>query len=523
MRPLRWCSSPFFGFVALALLGAATDPSVAQCELDDFGISDSGILAPPTFNNDALAVSADGGVIAIGAQEYSEPERSSGAVHVFARGSDGRWHPQQIVLNPQPAFGDLFGSSVELSADGRLLVVGHETDDDRGRDAGAVHVFRFDGAAWTRIAKLTASNGRSDDHFGKDVAVTRDGQRILVGAPDRDSGGATSTGVVHVFDRIQNGWSETARIEPLDLMAGDLFGDSLDVSADGHRVIVGGFTPTAQIFEAKNDAWTRIAALRSDDPAFAPRKVVLSDDGRTALVASPFESPGGDDLGGAVYVHVEGEAGWVVQAKFTDPRGNVEFPLGADIDLSADGNTAVLPFGIPSFDNPGDAAVMRREGETWSEIARIVPQSEDDILTFGLRAALAPDTSVVAVLSHRDFTFAHHLGVHTLDGFCGLRLALPTPGVAGVVNSISAFGAKPGDAIHFAYATAHGVAPVPGCPGLFAELAKPTVLGQAIADDSGEATLEVFVPQVAAGRAIYVQAVNRQHCALAPLIFHTFE
>jgi hypothetical protein len=67
-------------------------------------------------------------------------------------------------------------------------VVGGPYDDDKGFNSGSAYVFTRSGTTWSEKAKLTASDGASDDRFGRWVAVS--GDTAVVGAyTDDDKGG----------------------------------------------------------------------------------------------------------------------------------------------------------------------------------------------------------------------------------------------------------------------------------------------------------------------------------------------
>ena len=83
---------------------------------------------------------------------------------------------------------DLFGDSVAVGS-GRI-VVGASSDDAPSANTGSAYIFDLNG---TQLAKITASDGATDDRFGFSVAVGSG--RIVVGAslddaPDTNSGSA---------------------------------------------------------------------------------------------------------------------------------------------------------------------------------------------------------------------------------------------------------------------------------------------------------------------------------------------
>ena len=93
---------------------------------------------------------------------------------------------------------DLFGGSVAMSADGNTIAVGPIVEasgatgvkgpqaDNSALAAGAVYLYRFDGTDWYQQAYLKASNTDAGDTFGSSVALSADGNTLAGGARGED-------------------------------------------------------------------------------------------------------------------------------------------------------------------------------------------------------------------------------------------------------------------------------------------------------------------------------------------------
>lgn len=99
-----------------------------------------------------------------------------------------------------------------------------------------------------------------------------------------------------------------------------------------------------------------------------------------------------------------------------------------------------------------------------------------------------------------------------------LILSTPAPGVAGVMNTLTAYGAGAGTRIHFVYGFSMGTTPVPGCPGLSVDIANPVVIGFTLADARGVALLRANVPLAARNRTIRLQAVDLVGCQVSNVV-----
>ena len=138
--------------------------------------------------------------------------------------------------------GDQFGLSVAIDVD--TVVVGAIGGDDNGTNSGSAYVFTKPSSddGWNddayngeETAKLTASDGAAYRWFGFSVAVY--GDVILAGAPTDNYVLTTESGSAYLFTRTSGTWSETAKLNAPDAVAGDRFGYS--AALDGKTALVG--------------------------------------------------------------------------------------------------------------------------------------------------------------------------------------------------------------------------------------------------------------------------------------------
>lgn len=434
----------------------------------------------------AVALSGDGNTLAAGAPMESsaatgingnQADRSAlnaGVVYVYTRSGD-RWSQQAYVKASNTEELDQFGTAVALSADGNTLAVaahfedsgatginGNHTDNSVG-EAGAVYVFTRSGNAWSQQAYVKASNTGEDgdgDTFGYSIALSDDGNTLAVGAPSEDSrasgingpqadNSAPGAGAVYLFARSGNSWSQQAYIkssaEP-DWTAGDLFGYSVGLSADGNTLAVGVFdeggssnvidgpidnkmpgSGAVYVFTRNGTAWSREAYLKASKQDRADSMgawVAISDDGSTlaagaldedsmttgvnAVESGDHES---DTSSGAAHVFVRTGRTWSQQASFKASNTGIEDWFGVRLALSGDGNTLVV--GAPNEDsaaqginaNQGDDSakeagavyVFYRSGGTWTQEAYVKGSNTEQFDEFGSSIALSRDGKMMIV------------------------------------------------------------------------------------------------------------------------------
>lgn len=170
----------------------------------------------------------------------------AGAVYTFTR-SAAVWSQQVYLKASDAAADDGFGNALSISADGSVLAVGasHE-DDGANTNNGAAYVFSFAAATgWSEDQVLHASNAGTNDNFGASLALSGDGVTLAVGAPGEDSDGvgdnedALDSGAVYVFTDSA-GWNQPARIKPAFVEAGDQFGFSVAIGGAGGDILAAG-------------------------------------------------------------------------------------------------------------------------------------------------------------------------------------------------------------------------------------------------------------------------------------------
>jgi len=113
-----------------------------------------------------------------------------------------------------------------------------------------VYVFTKIGTTWKQQEYIKASNADTGDMFGYCIALSGDGDTLVVGAPEEKSK-ATGTngnqddnslifaGAVYVFRRTGAVWGQEAYVKASNTREIDLFGTSITLSDDGHTLAVG--------------------------------------------------------------------------------------------------------------------------------------------------------------------------------------------------------------------------------------------------------------------------------------------
>lgn len=104
-----------------------------------------------------------------------------------------------------------------------------------------------------------------------------------------------------------------------------------------------------------------------------------------------------------------------------------------------------------------------------------------------------------------------------------LVLELPESAVPGQDATFTAHWSTPGERVYFAYSLQRGRSEIPNCPGVFAALRRPALLGSAVADAHGDANVTLSVPEGARGHTVFFQAAVPAACTTSNFVPFTFE
>jgi hypothetical protein len=274
----------------------------------------------------SVSISADGNTAIVGAVLYRGGAQT-GAAYIFAR-SGSTWSQQAKVQAPNLQAVSEFGKQVSISGDGNTAIVGAKFEDVSGSDqSGFVYIFARSGSAWSQQVRLTTPGGETYAYFGSSVSLSSNGNTAIVGAEgSKFSGyaeGERSAGAAHIFTRSGTTWTHEARIQASDAGHFYDFGSSVSMSNDGNTVIVGDpdndtggdSAGAVYLFTRDGTTWTELSMLQASDVVERQndanalefgKAVALSGDGNTAIVGAESSDLVSPADRGAAYIFVAG-------------------------------------------------------------------------------------------------------------------------------------------------------------------------------------------------------------------------
>jgi len=306
-----------------------------------------------------------------------------------------------------------------VAVDGDVAIVGAPFDDERGTDAGAAYIYRFNGSGWVQEAKLTASDGTAEEYFGLSVAI--DGDVAAVG----------SFGVhdhsVYVYRFNGASWVQEAKLTGSGDPGDNQFGRSVAISGD--VMVVGaqtyGLTAGAAYvyrWDGYLGQWVEEGLLHPFDAPYVTSSYkyfgnAVSVSGNTAIIGSYNDTHIPIDGRGSAYVYTFSGGKWSYQCRLFAPgTGN----LGQSVSISGD----VVVAGSPGTEGyvegkAGSAHVFRRNGDSWVEEARLVPSDSTADDNFGSSVSVSGDIAVIG--AHQNDADATKSGSAYIFRFDGNR------------------------------------------------------------------------------------------------------
>jgi hypothetical protein len=400
----------------------------------------------------SVAMSKDGNTVIVGAygeRGATNNTTNSGAAYVF-RYSSGTWSEDSTILRASNAgSNDYFGYAVAMSADGNTVIVGAHKENGNG----AAYVFRYSSGTWSQDSTiLRASNAGGNDQFGYAIAMSDDGNTVIVGAYLEDgptSWSRSSTGAAYVFRYSSGTWSEDSQIlRASDIDINYLFGISVAMSADGNTVIIGasdkGAHGAAYVLRYSSGTWSEDSTIlmASNVGSYDEfgTSVAMSDDGNTVIVGARKERGATNNTtnSGAAYVFRYSSGTWSQDSQILRASNVGSYDqFGTSVAMSRDGNTVIV--GSPLEDGQGADAgavyVFRYSSGTWSQDSTILRASNagsnDE---FGNDVAMSGDGTNIIVGAHRED------GSTNTANDSGAAYIFTTPDVLNVSTPIQANG-----------------------------------------------------------------------------------
>ena len=259
----------------------------------------------------------------------------------------------------------LQGTSVAVSADGNTVIVGAPSDNN---NIGCAWIYVRNGTSWTQQGgKLVGSGALGLARQGTSVAISADGNSVAIGGPLD----YLSAGAVWVFRRMGTTWSQQGnKLTGSGATGNAQLGTSLSMSADGNSLAAGGiadntFSGAVWVFARAGSNWAQQGGKLVGSGAVGSARqgcsVALSSDGKY-LVSGGYND---DNKRGAIWIYEKTGSGWIQQGNKLAGASSANAFQGYSVAVSANGNTVLSGGPNDALNNTGAAWVFVKNGNTW--------------------------------------------------------------------------------------------------------------------------------------------------------------
>ena len=313
-----------------------------------------------TANHFGQSVAVGGGYVVVGAP---------GTNKAYIYDAAGEW---LATLKPPTGIINGLGTSVAIDDAGETIVVGAPRGYSGDNLSGAAYVFlKPDGAEWASAnsdaaRRLTGylANREAGNFVGEIVAISGDGNVIIIGAPFRDTDGTGNhrNGGVLVFEK-GSGWTSPDEMPEARLLADSdrtelRVGRSVDVNYDGSVIVASGhghYDSLKDTWAGAAFVWTRNGANwadQGDNDVFTltdadsvngdlfGHTVAISDSGKRVVVSNAWKQADNYQAGEAHVFEVANVNDWADDSAadivLTSPQSEAQLFFGSGLALDGE-------------------------------------------------------------------------------------------------------------------------------------------------------------------------------------------
>lgn len=313
---------------------------------------------------------------------------STGDIIGFGSGGNsndyvGIYHYDSGVLNQLGSnivggVADNLGLSIDMSSDGTKIICGAPGN-------SYAEVYEYVSENWIlRGNRVT----ESDPNFGFSVSMNGSGDIISVSAPDINT---NNGGTVRMYQYNSNTstWDIMGSVITGAILPGtNQFGISIDLNADGTRVIIGDHkaddngtnSGSVYIYDWNGIVWDKIGSTIIAEYTGDSFGISVSINADGTIIAIGARSNGGIDntLASAGHVRVfKYTTDWIQVGADIDGKSSGDF-LGSSVSLNSDGTRLVTGGSAFSNTSSGCAKVYEYSGNAWTQIYSDIVGDLDD-------------------------------------------------------------------------------------------------------------------------------------------------
>ncbi|MGA9853666.1 MAG: hypothetical protein WBR29_00115 [Gammaproteobacteria bacterium] len=239
--------------------------------------------------------------------------------------------PLQTLFDPTTFVGTEFGSTLALSGNGNVAVIGAPAD-SLNNGAAYIYTYNTSMSKWVQSAALTDPNSVTGYSFGIAAAVSADGRTALIGS-------YANGGTAYLYD-VASGM-KTREFDGIPVSQG-----YMALSSDGQSAIIASDSGVTVYSATDIPAWSGTPISITDPSGY----VDMSADGDAVVIGT---------LDNSVYLYTLNSGSWVQAHKFEDPTTDTADSFGdSGVALSDDKETVAISAGTATVNTIPEAGAI---------------------------------------------------------------------------------------------------------------------------------------------------------------------
>jgi hypothetical protein len=298
-----------------------------------------------------MDMNATGDIIVVGAPYNSVIGEKAGKVRVL-KFQDGAWNQIGQDLFGE-ATGDSAGLAVAISNDGLTVAFGSRYNKTNGTDSGQVKIYKYDGTTWVQLGQTL--NGPDKSYFGATVDFSADGKRVIIGGYF-DSVSTQNSGMVQVYDLDGSTWIQVG--QTIYGGADSKFGYKVDMNDTGNIFASVSMQGRGKVYQLDGSIWIQTGVF-----AGSYSSASLNTAGTVVAFGDTFSNDG-VLFGGKVNVYKNENNTW--NSLGSPFLGTFSFGyFGQGITLNGEGN--ILAIGTQNINSQvGKVNVYKFYNDKWN-------------------------------------------------------------------------------------------------------------------------------------------------------------
>jgi hypothetical protein len=238
--------------------------------------------------------------------------------------------------------------------------------------------------------KLVASDGSAGDNFGFSVGISS--TVAVVGAPNYVEVDQ-EVGAVYIYELSGGSWQQTDNFMSTNIQENGYFGGAVDIS--GNYAIVGSRSGDAYIYDRSLDelSYLWVSGVGEDDRYGWD----VAIDGDYAIIGASMEDQGDLTDAGAAHIFMRDGENWSYQARLIPDDFDEFYRFGYSVDIT-DEYAVIGALGVENY--MGAAYVFERDGETWTQQAKVTPINGSGGDYFGISSSISGTRFIIGASAH---------------------------------------------------------------------------------------------------------------------------